>query len=206
MPGQEIERAREWLAQPAEHLEVARPRQHALGQIEKRQRARGLRRGGEAAERMMRRDTAVRVLRLRQELEQLAGRIAVAGDELRGGGRARLGAEAPGVVACAARTGREHRASHARHPHQRLVAALAGPGKAAGEHLVGGLERRAVAVELVRFAGPRASQPTRAVPLEHADGALQLVRIDAGRGHDPEGRGPGAAHPHARSGLHAFRH
>ena len=137
---------------------------------------------------MIRRDAAVRMLRLGQELEQLAGGIAIAGDELRGGGRAGLRAEAPRVLARAARAGREHGPSHARHAHQRLVAALAGPGEAAREHLVGRLERRAVALELGRLPRPRLGQPADAVPLEHADGALQLLRVDPGRGHDPERR------------------
>ncbi len=136
------------------------------------------------------------MLRLGQKLEQLAGGIAIAGDELRGGGRAGLCAEAPRVLARAARAGREHGAAHARHAHERLVAALTGPGEAAREHLVGRLERRAVALELGRLPRPRLGQTADAIPLEHADRALQLLRIDPGCGHDPERRDAGTPDPH----------
>ena len=85
LPGQEVERAGQRPAQPAE---AARGRRSTPARRSARsrnaERARRVRRrDASPPSGQLRRDAAVRVLRLGQELEQLAGGIAIAGDELR---------------------------------------------------------------------------------------------------------------------------
>ena len=137
----------------------------------------GIRRGCQPSHRQRRRDAAARVLRLRQELEKLAGRVAVAGDEQAAApAQARAPKHHPPSPAPDGQGG-EHRAPDARHADERLVAALARPGETPREQVVGRFERGAVALELRRLAGPRRRQPADAVPLEHADGPLELLPV-----------------------------